>query len=261
MNDFEARQAARVERYRERAARACFSSPANETLRAMQGEPVKIGHHSERRHRRLIEKADRDMSKGCEELSRAEYWERRARAAEGNAAVSGRDPEAVEKLLDKLNELGEAQDRMKTVNEAHRRFLADPATLDAAPLTDADKALVRAYKPAYSWEPHPFPPYALKNNNANMRRVRERIEELERQRAEGERPDRTGEAGGVSVVVRDNAEMDATELHFAAKPPPEVLAQLKARGWHWVRSAGYWSRRRSSQTDYLVGELLKAAQA
>lgn len=49
------------------------------------GEPIKIGHHSEKRHRALIERNHNRMAK-CVELSkkaetyenRADYWERRA---------------------------------------------------------------------------------------------------------------------------------------------------------------------------------------
>ncbi len=50
------------------------------------GEPVKVGHHSEHRHRKLIENADRNMCKSVREidkmdehLKKAEYWEQRAK--------------------------------------------------------------------------------------------------------------------------------------------------------------------------------------
>lgn len=49
------------------------------------GEPIKVGHHSEGRHRRIIEQAHNNMGK-CVEFSKkaedhesvAEYWERKA---------------------------------------------------------------------------------------------------------------------------------------------------------------------------------------
>lgn len=66
---------------------------SNEAYKASQegrdflslGEPIKIGHHSERRHRNLIERNNNRMRK-CVELgdvaadykNRAAYWERRA---------------------------------------------------------------------------------------------------------------------------------------------------------------------------------------
>lgn len=67
MNSYEEKQQRRRERYEQRAekARAESKSRANsqnvQTLADMMGEPVKIGHHSEQRHRKLIERADNDM--------------------------------------------------------------------------------------------------------------------------------------------------------------------------------------------------------
>lgn len=42
------------------------------------GEPIKIGHHSERRHRKLIESNWRNMGKSVEESEKAKEYERRA---------------------------------------------------------------------------------------------------------------------------------------------------------------------------------------
>ena len=42
------------------------------------GQPILVGHHSESRHRRTIEKADNAMRKSVEESGKAEEYERRA---------------------------------------------------------------------------------------------------------------------------------------------------------------------------------------
>lgn len=103
MNDYEAKQEARRQRYEQRAedqaktAAAKFSGPAGQTLVGMQGEPVKIGHHSERRHRRLIEKAHNEMRQGSEALAKAKHYERKA-AAVGTGGISSDDPDAINKL-------------------------------------------------------------------------------------------------------------------------------------------------------------------
>ena len=48
------------------------------------GQPILVGHHSERAHRKVLERADNAMRKGIEESkkadnyrARAEYWESR----------------------------------------------------------------------------------------------------------------------------------------------------------------------------------------
>jgi len=46
------------------------------------GQPVLVGHHSERRHRRDLDRMDRGMRTGVEESRKAEHYEQRAESAE-----------------------------------------------------------------------------------------------------------------------------------------------------------------------------------
>lgn len=69
------------------------------------GEPIKVGHHSEKRHRRIIQQANDNMAK-CVEFSdkaesyeqRAEYWNRRAEQIDLSS------PESLEYFKFKLEE-------------------------------------------------------------------------------------------------------------------------------------------------------------
>lgn len=51
------------------------------------GEPIKIGHHSEKRHRALIERNWNRMGKSVEETNKAEDYQRRAEYWESKANV------------------------------------------------------------------------------------------------------------------------------------------------------------------------------
>ena len=69
------------------------------------GQPILVGHHSEKRHRKTIERADNAMRKSVEEAekakeyaSRAEYWE--SKANEINLSM----PESIEFYEYKLEE-------------------------------------------------------------------------------------------------------------------------------------------------------------
>ena len=79
-----ARAAERAERYSARAEKAeNRSEAAHEQFRALLdpipfGQPILVGHHSERRHRRTLEKADNAMRKACEEADKAKYYKGRA---------------------------------------------------------------------------------------------------------------------------------------------------------------------------------------
>ena len=81
----------KVERYQSYADNAMkrstqYCESANEGREFLSlGEPIKIGHHSEKRHRALIERNHRRMEKSIEEMRKAEsydgkiaYWERMA---------------------------------------------------------------------------------------------------------------------------------------------------------------------------------------
>lgn len=94
------RLAAKQERAEERADRmearsdkadaeasARFNSANVQAVRDLQGEPVKIGHHSERRHRKLLDRADNDMRKGCEAMDRSKHYAARAEAASRTASA------------------------------------------------------------------------------------------------------------------------------------------------------------------------------
>ncbi|WP_080637031.1 MULTISPECIES: DUF3560 domain-containing protein [Lachnospiraceae] len=68
-----------------------------------------VGHHSEARARRDQKKIWDSMEKSVEAGKKAEYYEAKAEAAEHNQAISSDDPEAIQKLMDKLERLIEEQ--------------------------------------------------------------------------------------------------------------------------------------------------------
>jgi hypothetical protein len=234
-----------------REANARFNSHNIQTVRGMAGEPVKIGHHSEKRHRRLLERADNDMRASFEASEKAKHYQAKALAAESNDSIDGRDPEALDKLREKLAELEADQARMKAVNLAYRK-----GTLDKLGFTpDQVDRIKEQVAKAYSWEKAgPHPAYQLSNNNANIKRVRDRIKLLEAKEVK----DSAGPAPDVvlpGLTIRENIDHDACELWFDGKPSEAVRAYLRSSGFRWVRSVGCWSRRRSNATAYHVKAL------
>lgn len=71
----------KVERYQDYAHNAIkrsdkYCEAANEGQEFLRlGEPIKIGHHSEKRHRALLERNARKMDKAVEEQRKAEHYE------------------------------------------------------------------------------------------------------------------------------------------------------------------------------------------
>ena len=75
------------------------------------GEPIKVGHHSERRHRKIIEQAHNNMGKSVDASKKAEYYTDRAETAKitaegaqySNPRYLGRRIKEHETTLRKLN--------------------------------------------------------------------------------------------------------------------------------------------------------------
>ena len=69
------------------------------------GQPIIVGHHSERKHRRVLEKADNAMRKSIEESKKADQYENRAAYWERKAnTINLSMPESLEYFEFKLEE-------------------------------------------------------------------------------------------------------------------------------------------------------------
>lgn len=189
MNGYEARRAAKAERHRQYAANAeARSNAAYEKSRKLAdqipfGQPILVGHHSEKHARRDADRIARGMDTFVEQRALSGKHAGIAAAVENGRAISSWDPDADEKLDERIAELEAKQERMKLINTTIRK--AKPGTLDASlaaiGLTPDEKEdLIRAAKFSGS---KGYPGYALSNNNGNLRRLKERKVTLARQRA------------------------------------------------------------------------------
>lgn len=171
------------------------------------GEPIKIGHHSERRHRRAFERVDRALEKVGEHDKMAAKHRGAASAieAELERSIYDDDDDACEQLRERIDALEEERARMKAINEwftnrlrggpvKRRRLLFDaPAAAveeAKAALADSREALELTDK---EWQDVlaglqfnqvlGYPPYALSNLGGNISRQRQRLARLEREAA------------------------------------------------------------------------------
>jgi hypothetical protein len=244
--DYAERRAARVARLAARSAKAhAVSERALTTARRIGdgipfGQPILVGHHSERRHRRDAAKIEQNMRKGVEASKDAERLARAAAAAEANTSISSDDPEAVTKLTAKLERLQAAQERMKLANGLIRKHTkAGPdairSALLAAGLSAGDVAV--AMTPDMFGKLG-FPGYALSGGTAEMARVKKRIAELG---ARAALPETELAFGDVRVVLADNR----VQIYFPGKPPEELRKELRSNGFVWAPSVGAWQRKPS----------------
>lgn len=118
--DYEERREARKLRYEELSKKAeeranqYSNSKANRILSMTPGQPIIIGHHSEKMARRLHEKAWQDIGKSIEEDKKSEYYKDKAKSIENSNVIYNDDPNALQKLNEKLEYLEKQRELIKT---------------------------------------------------------------------------------------------------------------------------------------------------
>ncbi len=109
--DYEERKQKRIARYNEYSEKAkqrsldYSNSTANRILMSTPGQPIIRGHHSEKKARRLHERAWEDIRRSIEEDKKSKYYKDRAESAQSSTVIYNDDPNAIEKLKDKLQRL------------------------------------------------------------------------------------------------------------------------------------------------------------
>ena len=165
----------------------------------------------------------------------------------GLGGISADDPQAVAKLEAKLAKLEAAQETMKGVNAYYRKH----GTLEGCTLLKPEQIKELQEGMAQSWhleKNKPFQSFELSNNNAEIRRIRGRIEQL-KQHEEKSFVGWEFDGGRVEANKTDNR----LQIFFDEKPDDAARAELKANGFKWAPSAGAWQRQLNNNAYYAAG--------
>ena len=171
----------------------------------------------------------------------------------GTGGISGDDPNALNKLRAKLESLERLQNRMKAANAAIR--MKDQAKGDA-------KLAEMGYSPSDIKELRSpdfcgrigYPSYQLSNNNANIHRIRGRIEELEK-RQDIPAPEGWKFDGGEVVI---NAELNRLQIVLDDRPDADTKQALKSHGFRWAPSQGAWQRQLTDNAIHAAKAITRA---
>ena len=171
----------------------------------------------------------------------------------GHAGIMSDDKDALIKLRKKLEGLERLQDTMKAVNAYYRKH----KTLDGAPLTsEQGESLKAAMGKDWRVDPKPFPTFELTNNGANIRRIKQRIEALEKeQAARREAPAQDEQHEG--YTLKENTEIGRIQFLFDGKPDDQTRATLKSYGFRWAPSEGAWQRMLNDNGRYAAKQVIK----
>ena len=164
----------------------------------------------------------------------------------GMGGISADDPNAIDKLQAKLEKLEATQEMMKAVNAYYRKH----KTLEGCP--HLSQKSIEAFQSgiAEGGGGSPFLPWQLSNNNANIRQVRSRIEQLTRQR---ENAFVGWEFDGGTVEI--NREANRLQIFFEGKPDEATRNILKENSFRWSPKAGAWQRQLNDNTFWVVDRI------
>ena len=150
------------------------------------GQPILVGHHSERRARRDQDRIHSGMRAAIDDTRTAEAMRSRADNIEAAAAhaIYTDDPDAIERLRERIGELEAQRARIGAYNAACRK--AGRATAEAVALLDEaqrrDLDSIARFASYQLRDCGAFPAYATSNLSGNIARQRERLARLERGR-------------------------------------------------------------------------------
>lgn len=155
----------------------------------------------------------------------------------GKGGISSDDPQAIEKLQAKLDKLVKRQEMMKAANAAIRMKDPEKGNAKLAEMGYTLDEIEQLREPDFCGRVG-YPSYLLSNNNANIKRIRDRITALERKKTE---PAPKGwNFDGGSVIA--NTEVNRLQILFDEKPDEATRAMLKQNGFRWSPSNKAWQR-------------------
>lgn len=199
------------------------------------GQPVLVGHHSEKSDRGYRSKIHNTFGKAIALDDKAAHYKLKA-ASVGTGGISSDDPEAVQKLQREVDALESLQVKMKTTNKAIKQGKtpeSQTAALVALGYSEADA--LHLITPRFG--NIGYPSYRLTNNNANIRSKKARITELQ---ARSILVDKVEECE--AYTYREDTEDNRVCFEFDGKPAENIRDILKSNGFKWSPTRSAWIR-------------------
>jgi hypothetical protein len=248
MNDYELKKQAKINYYKEKAAKLDKESDvlynnAKELGSILPfGQPILVGHHSENRHRNLLKRINQKYDKAFETMDKAKYYEQKAETVENNNSISSDDPEAITKIKEKMQSITNNIEYSKRLNALLRKYKTrSNALIEIPKLSDEnpDKStlLKMVENHYYACPPDRIAAYyfSTTNHNAELTRLKDRLLQLENKSKQ-----KTQETTINGIKIIDNVEENRIQVFFDGKPAEEIRNTLKRSGFRWTPSKNCW---------------------
>ena len=178
----------------------------------------------------------------------------------GTGPVDLADPHAREILTEQLAAYQKSLDDAKAANAFYRKN----KTLDGCPgITPKEKAwltrpgvFAKGDGTPLALYGCPFPAYELQSRRGYIKRVADRLAELDKRQAQQAQPTENEKFDGGEIVR--NLEADRLQIIFDEKPDEETRSVLKSNGFRWSPRYGAWQRQLTQNAEYAARCVLKA---
>lgn len=183
-------------------------------------------------------------------LSKLEYPSRQG--------IKSSDSDALQKLKDKLERMERNQELMKRANADYQKALKEQKTvgefmnkidyLDEYMKKDAMWNIKDVYH-------KPFPPFMLSNANAEMRRLKQRIESISKIKEKG-----SGEVENFKnkhFAVERDTDLMRYKLIFDGIPAPEIRSVIKKYGARWSPRNMAWLVNLNRNGEYSIKRMIE----
>lgn len=169
----------------------------------------------------------------------------------GRENIKSNDEKAIEKLEEKLEDLENMQKRMKDANKAIRMKDTETGNDSLREMGYSEYEIKNLREPDLCGRTG-YPSYLLSNNNANINRIRKRIENLKIIKESG-----NSEQVYKTFKVLKNTEAMRYQIIFNDKPDADVRDILKFNGFKWSPSQGAWQRQITVSSRNAFNETVK----
>lgn len=252
MNEYEAKVEAKKQRYLDRAAVATqqennLYNQAREMSAVIPfGQPI-VCNSNRQKDINYRAKINRTFDKAYDASEKASYYADKAESV-GKGGISSDDPDAVRKLTEKLQMLEALQIKMKAANKAIKKN--DIPALKKLGYTD--KEIKELF--VTDFRVPGFPCFTLTNNNANIRRIKQRIETLKK-----------NATAKPIIITKDNytyKEADnRCQFVFDGKPEYSIRSLLKRYSFKWSPSRTAWVRQLTGNGRFAAKMVIREIDA
>lgn len=203
---------------------------------------------------------DEFYKKNADLFTQDNYYINKIKSILTNKTIYSDDALAIEKIENKIADLKEHHQKMKDINAYYRKNNTLKGCELLSNYTDAqieqlDKDILN------SWYKKPYAGFELTNNNANIKRLEERVASLKKLKERAEKPSEEKYITVDGLKVEEDATDMRIRLLFEDIPSAEERELLKSWGFRWSPYNKAWQRQLTSNGIRAVREVLEKLKA